>query len=970
MQIRKSTCFIVFILFIQILSFGQERMDEWVDSVMLTLTPQERLGQLFMIRAHSDLGSDHVQEVERQIREHKIGSLCFFQGDPRTQSELTNRYQSMSAIPLMVAMDAEWGLGMRFKEQGFSYPRQLTLGAVQDNRLIYEMGRDIGRQMRRIGVHVNFAPVVDINNNPLNPVINDRSFGEDRYNVTAKSYMYMRGLQIEGVMACAKHFPGHGDTDVDSHLDLPIINHQISRLDSIELYPFEILANRGIASMMIAHLNVPAIDDTPNLPTSLSSNAITDLLRGELGFDGLVFTDALEMKGVTKHFKEGEVEALSLLAGNDILCLPQNIDESFKVIQEYLDAGTLTQEMIDEKVRRVLRAKYQYVITHSSRIALDQLKDDIFKKESESLKRKIYEKATTLLTNQNQIIPLRHTDVMNVATLAIGVDRETVFQKRINSYIKADHYFSSNSLDESRKAQILNQLESKDIVIVSIHDMSKYASKEFGIPQVVRNMINELNKRTKVVLAVFGSPYATAYFESIPAIICGYQDESVAQDIVAQQIFGALTFQGRLPISASKKFPYNTGLQTKPIMRLGFTIPERVNMNSDSLNRLQSIVKEMIEARAAPGCQLVVAKDGHIIFDQSFGDFDYTGKKKVTSSTLYDLASITKILATTIAIMKLDEDGSLDLKDRLDKFLPELKGTNKGGITIEETMAHHGGFIGWIPFYRETLTGSFRSPRPDPQWYRSLKNEVYNVPVADKLYMSNAYVDSIWQKIIDSDLRTTRGYRYSDLGFYLLSKVVHAVSGKTLDQYCSDHFYRPLNLRNTFFNPLQYVRIDNITPSEKDGYFRRQTVQGHVHDMGAAMLGGVSGHAGLFSNAYDLTVLMQMLMNEGFYGGVQYLQPETIARYTKRYIYSTRRGIGFDMKELDKQKNPNVADDCSLLTFGHTGFTGTCIWADPNDKLIFVFLSNRTYPTQSNNKLHKENYRIKLHAKVYKARLR
>ena len=971
MQIRSDITFVILFLVLSVQQiYGQQSADQWVDSVMNTLTPPERLGQLFMIRAHSDLGPEHIQEVERQIREFKVGSLCFFQGTPQKQAELTNRYQGLSDVPLMVAIDAEWGLGMRFKENGFSYPRQLTLGAVQDNRLIFEMGKDIGRQLKRLGIHVNFAPVVDINNNPLNPVINDRSFGEDRYNVTAKSYMYMRGMQTEGVMACAKHFPGHGDTDVDSHHDLPQINHDRQRLDSIELYPFEILAARGLGSMMIAHLSVPAIDETPNLPTSLSEITIKQLLRDELAFEGLVFTDALEMKGVTKYYEDGEVEARSLLAGNDILCLPQNIDKSFEVIKKYLDQGLLTQDEIDHKARRVLKAKYEYNLTKKVPIPLEGMDKDLFPKSSIALKTKIYEKATTLLQNKLDLLPLQHTDLMNVASVSIGVGAKTKFQERVSSYIEADHYTVDKEISAEKADELLSTLEENDIVLVSIHDMSKYASRSFGITESTRAFIDRLNAGTKVVLTLFGSPYATKYFEDVDALICGYQDEEIVQDVVAQQLFGAITFQGRLPVTASPAFPFNKGIQTKSLMRLGYSIPERVELNSDSLNNMVHIVDKMIEEHAAPGCQILVAKEGKIVFEKSYGDYDYSGKKKVTPETIYDLASVTKVVATTLAVMKLVQEEKINIKDRLDRYLPELRGTNKGGITVEETMAHHGGFIGWIPFYKETLTGSFRSPRPDPKWYRSIQNSKYSIQVADKMFMHTAYVDSVWSKIILSDLRSTRGYRYSDLGFYLLGKLVREVTGKSLDEYCEDNFYKPMNLRNTYFNPLNHVNSTRIAPSERDGYYRRQTIRGYVHDMGAAMLGGVSGHAGLFSNASDLAVIMQMLLNGGYYGGHQYFKPEIIDQFAKRYIYSTRRGIGFDMKELDHNKTPNVTDKSSILTFGHTGFTGTCVWADPTHNLVFIFLSNRTYPTMTNNRLYKHNYRIRLHAKAYESRLR
>jgi beta-glucosidase-like glycosyl hydrolase len=337
-----------------------ESASRWVDSIYNVMTDDERIGQLFMIRAHSDKGEDHVREVAKFINTYHVGGLCFFQGTPEKQASLTNYYQTLSSrVPLMVSMDAEWGLGMRLKETTVSYPRQLGLGAIQDNTLIYDMGKEIARQCRRLGVHVNFAPDADINNNANNPVINTRSFGENRYNVLAKSAMYMRGMQDNNVMACAKHFPGHGDTDTDSHFDLPQVNYGMERLEEVELFPFKSLAQHGIQSMMIAHLSVPSIDATANLPTSLSRKAVTELLREKMGYQGLIFTDGLEMKGVTKYFKDGEVEARAIQAGVDILLLPEDIAASFAKIKTYIERGDIDKNQIERSVKRILHAKYR-----------------------------------------------------------------------------------------------------------------------------------------------------------------------------------------------------------------------------------------------------------------------------------------------------------------------------------------------------------------------------------------------------------------------------------------------------------------------------------------------------------------------------------------------------------------------------------------------------------------------------------
>ena len=382
-----------------------------------------------MIRAHSNLGAEHVNSVKQQVRKYHVGSMCFFQGTPEGHATLINQYQEISLVPIMMAIDAEWGGGMRFKEHAMSFPRQLTLGAIEDNTAIYDMGLEIGRQLRQIGIHVNFAPVVDINVNPANPVINDRSFGEDRYDVTAKSFQYMKGLQDAGVMACAKHCPGHGDTDVDSHLDLPVINHSRSRLDSVEMYPFEILINKGLQSIMIAHLQVPALDQRPNMPTSLSPYVIDTILRQQMLFDGLIFTDALEMKGVTKHRGTGKLAVEAFLAGNDVIVLPEDIDAEFQAMQNAVEAGIISQQRLEISVKRILRSKAELGLFGSENANTGA---DLFPPEAIALKQRLYEHSVTVVANTDNILPIGDVDNRQITSLVIGSTSKTNFQERLN----------------------------------------------------------------------------------------------------------------------------------------------------------------------------------------------------------------------------------------------------------------------------------------------------------------------------------------------------------------------------------------------------------------------------------------------------------------------------------------------------------------------------------------------------------
>lgn len=941
--------------------------ETWVENTLTSMTEDERIAQLFMIRAHSDLGADHIAKVEKLIRNYQVGGLCFFQGTPEKQAELTNKYQRLSKVPLIISMDAEWGLGMRLKSSTISFPHNLTLGAIQNNNLLYDMGREVARQCRRLGVHVNFAPVVDINNNPENPVINYRSFGEDRYNVAVKSYMYMKGMQDGNLMACAKHFPGHGDTDVDSHYDLPIINHQIPRLDSIEMFPFRLLAQHGIQSMMIAHLHVPSIDSTTNRPTTLSPRAVTEILKDDMGFGGLIFTDGLGMKGVTKHYQPGEVEAEALVAGNDILLLPQDIPAALKTIKRYIAEGKLSMYEIDNKVKKLLRYKYDLGISTPQTVDISNIRSELNTPAAQVLKRKLIDNALTLVRNDQGIVPVQDLKNQKITVLSIGKNSRTPFQKGLKKY--GDFTFKSinKKIGTSQSKQLLNQLKREDLIIVSLHDMNSRASKNFGITESTRSFLEKLSVENKVLLVLFGNPYSLVNFDNMQNILMAYDDDEMVQTAAAQAIIGATGLNGRLPITASPKAKFNDGVTTNPLFRFGYDIPESVGLNSMVLNKIDDLAKDAIATKATPGCVVLVAKDNKIVFHKAYGHHTYSKSAKTLKNDIFDLASITKIAAGTISAMKLYEEGKISIFQPMSQYIPELQSTDKRDLTTYDIMAHKAGLKPWIPFYKQTVSGSKRNPRPSKKFYQRKVTGDYIVPVTENLYMKSSFRDTMWKQIFESPLRANKNYKYSDLGFYMVDRMVSNVTGKPLDKFADENFYQPLGLSSTSFNPWQRFPKSRLVPSERDKYWRRQKVQGYVHDMGAAMLGGVSGHAGLFSNATDLAVIMQMLLNGGYYGGRQFLSPSTVQTFTTRHQDDTRRGIGFDMRELDVNRSQNMCSQASPNAFGHLGFTGTCVWADPDHNLIYIFLSNRTYPSMRNNKLGRDDYRPRIQQVIYEA---
>ena len=953
----------ILVIFTTLQASGQVAGGKWVDSVYNSLTREQRIAQLFIIRAYSSKDSIYGDSLVQTVKRDNAGGVCFFKGSPVKQAILTNRLQAETQTPLLVTTDAEWGLGMRL-DSAFSFPRQMALGAISDDSMIYEMGRMVGKSCRRMGIQVNFAPVADINNNPKNPVINFRSFGENRERVADKCVLYMKGMQDEGIMAVAKHFPGHGDTDADSHLTLPVINHSRQRLDSIELYPFRELIREGIMGIMVAHLYLPCLDTARNTPATLSKNVITGLLKEQLGFRGYVFTDALDMQGVAKHAKPGEIELKALLAGNDILLLPQHLDLAIREIKTAIDSGRMPDSLLEARCKRMLALKQELGLMHKQAISLDHLTEDLNPPAAEVLRREMVDRSVTLVKNDLQIIPLTGLDHRKIAVLSIGDSLPNLFQSVLNRYCRMQTFNVPRNFSKTLADCIIKQVTACDIVILGIHGISSTASESFGLTHNMIRLIDTVTLVNRTILAIFGTPYSLDKIPNITkpeAIVVAYQDNPSTELAVAEIIFGGIAAKGRLPVT-STVYPYGTGFGTQK-NRLEFILPEEIGIPGDALDVIDAVALKGIAARAYPGCQVLLAKEGKIFYDKAFGQPRYEDTVKVTPEHLYDIASVTKVAATTLAVMKLYDEGNLKTSDSLGKFLSFLRGTNKSGLLIRDVMTHQAGLQEWIPFFKSTL----RNGQPDPEIYRSDSSREYPARVAQNLYIRKDYSDTIFKRIADSPLRPSRDYKYSDLGFYLLRQVVEHISGQPFDEYLDATFYHPLGLSNLGFKPQVRHKRSELIPTEYDTEFRKQLVWGDVHDPGAAMLGGVSGHAGLFSNAGDLAVILQMLMQEGTYGGKEFLSPATVSEFTRIQFPGTgnRRALGFDRPLLNSSPDGPSCEGVSQQSFGHSGFTGTYIWADPVNGLLYIFLSNRVYPSAANQKLSEMNIRTHIHQCAY-----
>lgn len=944
---------------------------QWVDSVYQQLTLEQRIGQLIMVPAWSNKGENHEKEIEYLIRNYHIGGIAFFQGGPGRQLELVKRYQDASEIPLLMGIDAEWGLGMRL-DSTLSFPYQMALGAIQNDSLIYEMGHEIGRQLKLTGMHMNFAPVIDINNNPENPVINYRSFGSDKYNVSRKGIAYMQGLQDEGVLATGKHFPGHGDTDTDSHLALPVINHSKTRLNEIELYPFRQAVRAGLGAIMVAHLHVPELDPDPALPTTLSRNVVGELLDKQIGFSGLIVTDALNMKGVTSQFPPGEIEVRAFEAGNDLLVYVEDVPLAVSSLAKAVRDGRISEQDIASACKTILAAKY-WVMQHAAPCQDSQIiTKHLNTPKAELLQAELTAASLTVLRNRDEVIPVKDLEKTRVASVSVGLSAPGTFQNRLSNYTRVDHYNLPKAASGDDFRAMLEKLKDYDLVILGLHDLDMRPSRNFGLLPEVISFTGNLMFQNKTILSLFGNPYALDLIKGLDhayGIVVAYQERRLSQDLTAQLIFGGIGASGRLPVDVGRKFRAGEGVDTEGGIRFSYVVPEAVGASSLTLHAvIDSIVQSGLKAKAYPGCEVFAAKDGQVFFHECYGFYDYSKRQKVEQDAIYDLASVTKVSGPLPPLMKLVEDGKILLDDPFSKYWKGFQNNEKAWLTVREALAHQASLQSWIAFYQDT-----QKDNGDFKWF-TFKHEpskCYPIRVSDSLWMHRTYTKKIFKAINESELLEKREYVYSGLPSYLYPTIIKNLTGRSYEKLLYDDYYRPLGAWTLVYNPLRFYPLKRMVPTEKDDFFRNEQLRGYVHDEGASMMGGISGNAGLFATAEDLAKLHQMYLWKGKFGGRQFLKEETVNEFI-RYQYpdeGSRRGLGFDKPVLDNADlEPEKAYPCksaSENSFGHSGYTGTLVWADPDNGLLFVFMSNRVYPTRNNSKLYDMDIRSNILETLY-----
>ena len=942
--------------------------DQWVDSLMNKLTLDQKIGQLFMIQAYSNNKNQKTEELIKQIIQFQVGGVIFMQGGPLSQSRICNNFQKVSNVPLLVAIDGETGLGFRL-DSTINYPVQMALGAIADDTLIYRMGLEIGEQFRRLGIHMNMAPVCDINTNPANPVINYRSFGEDKIKVARKSWLYASGMQDAGVLATAKHFPGHGDTQADSHFRLPVVNQSKSELDTLELFPFSYLINKGIGAVMTGHLQVPALEPNAKIPATLSSKIIKTKLKKDLGFEGLVITDAMNMSGVGKA-SSGELVVRALKASNDMVEIVPNLERAILAVKLAVKSGVITKDEIDSKCRKILAVKKWLGLDRQKLVETKDIVSNLNQNKYLLTKRQLVEKSLTVVENKNNILPIQRIDTLKIASLAIGSEQIAPFQKMLSNYASVDHFNISKNPSEAEISKLLNQLKSYNLIISSIHGLGLYPSRRFGITDQQIRLTERLDNQ-HTIFAFFGNPYALSNFPQIKnaqSVIVAYQDNKDAEELAAQLIFGATDSNGKLPVTVNGFYPVQSGINIKNIQRLKYTLPEEVNIDSEYLQHLiDSIAERGIEAKAFPGCQVLIAKEGKVILNKSYGFLTYDKTLPVQNDVLYDLASVTKITAPLPAIMKLYDEKKINLDAPFSDYFIEFKNSNKAEMIVRDVLTHQARLQPFIPFYLEPGTKSTIRKGV----FKDRPSEKFQVRISKDMYVRNDFEKQVINDIVKSPLLPKKEYVYSDLGMGLFRFVTERLTGQSFQKYLDQEFYKPLGAGSTGFKPYERYPILQIAPTEDDQTFRKELLQGYVHDEMAAVLGGVSGNAGLFSNANDLAKVMQMYLQLGYYGGKQYISTTTIKEFTKVQFpqSNNRRALGFDKPEpgIGDEKNKFPAPDASPESYGHTGFTGTFTWMDPENQLLFIFLSNRVYPSRSHSAISDLKIRPAMHQAIYDA---
>jgi beta-N-acetylhexosaminidase len=921
----------------------------WVESSLRKMTVDEKIGQLLFTTYHGSLTATDTaayQQIMHDVTDlHVGGFINITHGSPlgivKSQAYptavLNNQLQAKSKLPLLIGADFERGTAMRL-EEGTSFPTAMALAAGGNLKDAYTMGKITALEARAVGIHWIYAPDADVNNNPGNPIINTRSFGENPERVAQFVSEFIRGVRENGGLATAKHFPGHGDTAADSHIDLPVIRTDRARLDSLELVPFRAAISMQVDSIMTGHLNVPALEPDPNTPATLSHNILSDVLRKQLGFQGLVVTDAMDMGGITVRYAPGEAAVRAFVAGADCLLMPPVPDAAFEALQTAVKSGRISKERLDASVRRILQAKARIGLNANRLVDVNTINKKFGSAEWQKEAQEISDRGVTLLRDTPHRLPLDSTKPSRALLLAFyadpepypGEDLERELRSRFDSLtaLRADTRFVNASILK------LPPPDSYDLAILALFVRVSDRKGNVDVPAEQAALAEQVYKTGKPVITLgFGSPYLIERFPQAETWLAAFGISDVAQISAARALFGEIPVRGKLPVTipgVNLKAGFGMELPANPM-----AVQPMDARGEAQLQPTFNVIEKAISDKAFPGATLAVGFRGKVSV-HAFGKLSYDAKSAAAvPATMYDIASLTKVVATTTLVAKLAEGDfavPLDLDAKIERYLPEWAGGPNAEwrhrVTVRHLLTHTSG----LPPFKE--------------YWRTSKNK------QDTL-----------TKIFAEPLEYEPGTKevYSDLGIILMAEIIERLTGRTLDDLAKNYIFSPLEMNNTMYRPPKKL-WPTIAPTEIDNNLRHRLVQGEVHDENAFAIGGVSGHAGLFSTAPDLAAFCQMLLNGGVYAHQRILRRATIAQFTTpQQLSGGTRTLGWAVPT----EGGSSGHYFSAHSFGHTGFTGTSIWIDPDRQLFVVLLTNRVHPTRENTKIQK--VRVELHDAVMQA---
>ena len=944
--------------------FGQTTKEKWVDSVFQKLPFEARIGQLIMLPVDAYADDSERDKLLNLVNSYGIGGVVLTRGGPIAQQQLIQELQAQSSIPLLVGLNAEEGLGSTL-DSTLVFPQTLMLGAIQDDSLLFYFGNEVGRQLKELGVHITFAPTADLSTTFKSDELVNHTFGDNPVRVANAAVLYMKGLQQAGIIPVVKHYPHYGLKVTGYNKGIPIMG--LTQDDNQSLYPLKQLIDNGCPAILSSYIHDPIFPDRRRIiskkkrivPEALPTLYTADYLKKNFNFQGLVFSYVPDVKVVLKKYQPGDSEIYAFLAGNDILLFPENIAATVRKLRRQIKKNPALKAQLDQRVKKVLAFKYDTGLPTAEPLEQDNLYDNLNTLEARVLRQDLYEKSVSVVYDDGQLLPIKILENTTFASLSIGDRKENEFSNYLSRYAPFDHFQFHQPGEDT--TLLIQELKKYDVVVAGVFLTSSGLLPEYPA------LLNIVARHTRLIVCNFGPPSKLSLFTEHETLVQAFLDDALMRRTVPQILFGGLEASGKLPLTINEKIHERSGTLTPSLGRLSYAFPESVGMSSESLEKISTIVREAIETQATPGCQVLIAKNGKVIYERSFGWLTYDNQQPVKDETIYDLASMTKVLGTLQSVMFLYDRGLIDVNRKVSYYLPELRTTNKKDINLKDVLTHQAGLLPFIPLWPQTMKNEKEFL---PYYYNNSQTEKYSLQVSPNLFATPVIRDSLWKwtfesKMIEKPARTPYTLRYSDIGFWLMHRLSEKILNQPMEDFLWQNLYEPIGAYTTGYLPLNHFPPSRIAPTEYDKIFRKDMIHGTVHDERAAMMGGVAGHAGLFGTANDVAKLGQMLLQKGYYGGHQYLKPETVELFTAKQFENSRRGLGWD-KPLQSDWATPTSLFSSPRTFGHTGFTGTCIWIDPEFELVYVFLSNRVYPDRS-TKLNTANIRSRIQDVIYQS---